>query len=179
MARFRLLLTAASLVIAAFTAQHAAAADDPLSRLLEGRMKWESTGPLVAPVERPADPCISIKDPTIVRHDGKWHLFCTIRSEKRSHQIEYLSFGDWPDANAATRHVLSISPGYYCAPQVFYFRPHQKWYLIYQAAHPRENRITCQPSPRPARLLMPPRGRPPHSCLTTSPSMSKAGSISG
>jgi hypothetical protein len=26
------------------------------------------------------------------------------------------------------------TPGLYCAPQVFYFRPHKKWYLIYQIA---------------------------------------------
>jgi hypothetical protein len=29
--------------------------------------------------------------------------------------------------------VLSITNGYFCAPQVFYFQPHRKWNLIYQA----------------------------------------------
>jgi len=111
-------------------------ADDALTRLLSGELKWRSTGPLVAPVELPDDPCVSVKDPTIVFHDGRWHLFSTIRSEKRSHQIEYLSFADWKDANAAPRHILKLSDGYFCAPQVFSFSPQRKWVLLCQVAHP-------------------------------------------
>jgi hypothetical protein len=105
-----------------------------LQRFLQGDFGWTASEPLVSPAERAEDPCISIKDPSIVRFEDRWHLFCTIRSRKRSHQIEYLSFEDWPRANAATRHVLRIIDGYFCAPQVFYFTPHRRWYLIYQAS---------------------------------------------
>lgn len=35
---------------------------------------------------------------------------------------------------SAPRHILSCHPGYFCAPQVFYFTPQKKWYLICQAA---------------------------------------------
>ena len=80
----------------------------------------------------------------IVRFDNRWHLFCTIRSVRRSHQIEYLSFDDWPQANAATRHVLTITNGYFCAPQIFYFEPHRKWYLIYQALD-KNRKVALQP----------------------------------
>jgi len=111
-------------------------ADDPIAKLLEGNFRWKSTPPLVKPIERPEDPCISIKDPTVVRHDGKWHLFCTIRSKKRTHQIEYLNFVDWTDANAAPRHILPTLPGYFCAPQVFYFTPKKQWCMVYQVPHP-------------------------------------------
>ena len=100
--------------------------------LLAGRFAWTVGAPLVAPVERPEDPCHAIKDPTIVRYKDRWHLFCSIRSQKRSHQIEYLTFTDWKDANAARRHVLTLSDGYFCAPQVFHFSPHRKWVLICQ-----------------------------------------------
>jgi hypothetical protein len=55
-------------------------------------------------------------------------LFCTIRSQKRPHQIEYLNFDDWPRANAASRHVLAITNGYFFAPQALYFSPHQCWF---------------------------------------------------
>ena len=103
-----------------------------INDLLAGRFKWTISSPLVSPVKRPADQPYSVKDPTIVHYKDRWHLFCTIRSQKRSHQIEYLSFDDWKDANAAKRHVLKISEGYFCAPQVFYFSPHNKWYLIHQ-----------------------------------------------
>lgn len=100
--------------------------------LNDGLFKWKSTGPLQGPAQRPDDPCVSVKDPSIVFHDGRWHLFTTIRSEKRTHQIEYSSFADWKDAESAPRHVLTINPGFFCAPQVFYFTPHKKWYLLHQ-----------------------------------------------
>lgn len=104
--------------------------------LLSPPYRWTLSPPLVAPAERPADPCVSVKDPTVVFHDSRWHLFCTIRSKKRTHQIEYLSFADWDGANAATRHVLTINDGYFCAPQVFYFTPHETWYLVHQVSDP-------------------------------------------
>ncbi len=105
------------------------------SDLLGGRFQWRANGPLVGPAERPEDPCRAIKDPSIVLFGGKWHLFCTIRSQKRTHAVEYLSFADWAEADRAPRQILnSASTGYFCAPQVFYFRPQGKWYLIGQAS---------------------------------------------
>ncbi|MCS6860170.1 MAG: non-reducing end alpha-L-arabinofuranosidase family hydrolase [Abditibacteriales bacterium] len=108
-----------------------------VDNLLAGVFRWTVSPPLVAPVERPEDPCYAVKDPSVVFYEGRWHLFCTIRSVKRTHQIEYLSFLDWKDANAARRHVLKMHPGFFCAPQVFYFTPHRKWYLICQASDER------------------------------------------
>jgi hypothetical protein len=104
--------------------------------LLSGRLNWSVSAPLVLPANRPEDPCQSVKDPSVVFHEGRWHLFCTIRSQKRSHQIEYLTFADWKDANQAPRHILNISDGYFCAPQVFFFTPHRKWYLLCQISEP-------------------------------------------
>lgn len=98
-----------------------------------GGFRWRCSPPLVSPANRPEDPCYSMKDPTVVFADGRWHLFCTIRSQKRTHQIEYLSFADWKDADAAPRQILTITNGYFCAPQVFWFTPHKRWYLVYQA----------------------------------------------
>lgn len=111
----------------------AAAADEEPAWLKTGIFKWTSSPPLVAPARRAVDPPHSIKDPTVVFFGGKYHLFCTIRSKVRTHQIEYLSFADWPAADEAERHVLTVSDGYFCAPQVFFFTPHNRWYLIYQA----------------------------------------------
>lgn len=128
-------------------AARVAAGESPGSAqaLLSGDFRWTTGGPLVSPVERPEDPCYSVKDPTIVRVNDRWHLFCTIRSVKRTHQIEYLSFDDWPQANAAKRHILKISDAYFCAPQVFYFTPHKRWYLILQVNEP-----SRKPSLQPA-----------------------------
>lgn len=104
-----------------------------LSLVDKGEFAWKISQPLVSPAERAEDPCYSVKDPSIVFYEGKWHLFCTIRSQKRSHQIEYLSFSDWKNANSE-RQILKMHDGYFCAPQVFYFAPHKKWYLICQAS---------------------------------------------
>jgi hypothetical protein len=111
-------------------------ADRDETWLKNGEFRWTVDAPVLAAADRPADPCYSVKDPTIVRYNDRWHLFCTIRSQKRTHQIEYLSFADWSEAAAAKRHILTITDGYFCAPQVFYFTPRRKWYLIYQATEP-------------------------------------------
>ncbi len=103
--------------------------------LLAGRFKWTASPPLVAPVQREGETCHSVKDPTIVRHKDRWHMFCSIRGVKRSHATEYLGFADWPDAGKAEHHVLPAYDGFWCAPQVFYFTPQKKWYLICQASN--------------------------------------------
>jgi len=102
--------------------------------LLAGRFQWRVSPPLIEPVQRPPDVCYSVKDPSVVHYQGRWHLFCTIRGQNRSHQVEYLSFEAWERVNEAKRHVLRMHDGFFCAPQVFYFRPHGKWYLICQAS---------------------------------------------
>ncbi len=109
--------------------------DSPaVKALLQGRFHWVASQPLIAPATRPADPCHAIKDPSVVHYGGRWHVFCTIRSQKRTHQIEYLSFTNWKEADKAKRFILDVGVNYFCAPQVFYFAPQKKWYMIYQAA---------------------------------------------
>jgi hypothetical protein len=93
---------------------------------------WEYSPPWIAPERREVEPSRAQKDPTVVFHDGKWHVFMTVKLPGRS-AIEYCAFADWRDAQAAPRHLLPLSDSaYFCAPQVFYFEPHAKWYLIYQ-----------------------------------------------
>jgi dienelactone hydrolase len=101
-------------------------------RILAGRWEWAVSPPLVSPAARPDDPCFSVKDPSVVFFGGRWHLFCTIRSQKRARQIEYRSFADWKEADRATPHVLKLTEKDFCAPQVFYFSPQKRWYLVYQ-----------------------------------------------
>jgi Glycosyl hydrolase family 62 len=120
-----------------FCAATTAAPTEPgLEAMLTGKFHWTVGPPVLVAALRSEDPCYSVKDPSIVYYQNRWHLFCTIRSQKRSHQIEYLSFSNWSDAATAPRHILGISDGYFCAPQVFYFTPHRKWYLICQINEP-------------------------------------------
>jgi len=97
---------------------------------------WEFTAPLISPEQRNNDPSRAQKDPTVVFYGGKWHVFMTVKLPGRS-AIEYCSFKKWEQANSSKRTILKISNSdYYCAPQVFYFRPHKKWYLVYQMGVP-------------------------------------------
>jgi hypothetical protein len=57
-----------------------------------------------------------------------------VRGTERSHQIEYLCFADWDHTGSAERRMLTMHPGFFCAPQVFYFAPQSRWYLICQAS---------------------------------------------
>jgi len=114
-------------------AAHDAAAEG-WSAFQDGKFSWRAAGPLVAPQAGAGDPAISVKDPTIVRDGDRWHMFCTVRFASGKVDIEYSSFADWKDADAAPRHRLRLHDQYYCAPQVFYFRPQRRWYLIYQIA---------------------------------------------
>jgi hypothetical protein len=110
-------------------------ADTVNSAIARGDFHWDATPPVLSPQDRDGDHYYSVKDPNIVRYRGRWHLFCTIRGRTRSHQIEYLSFADWRHAADAQRTTLHITDGYFAAPEVFYFAPQKKWYLIYHAIH--------------------------------------------
>jgi hypothetical protein len=114
----------------------AAPAQEAWQAFEDGRFSWKASGPLldVGPGKSAADPHLAVKDPTVVFHDGAWRLFTTVRMKSGRVDIEYLSFTDWALANQAPRHLLALHDQYYCAPQVFYFRPHKKWYLVYQLA---------------------------------------------
>jgi hypothetical protein len=112
---------------------------------LPARFQWEISAPLVAPLDRPGDRCYSVKDPSVVHHDGRWHVFASIRSQVRTHQIEYISFSSWETISQARRELLRCREGYFCAPQVFYFRPHGRWYLVYQVIE-QGRRLGLQPA---------------------------------
>jgi len=111
-----------------------------------GEFRWTYGPPVLEAKAVEGVEFISVKDPSIVREGDKWHLFYTVRGPKRTHAIVYSSFGEFGEATRATRHILSCHPGYFCAPQVFYFTPHKKWYLICQAA----DQAWGEPAYRPA-----------------------------
>lgn len=107
----------------------------------DGDFQWKVSQPFleIDPQKLPKStkhPWLSVKDPSIVRFKNKWHLFCTLRKNKTGDgriRIGYLSFRDWSEAQSQHWQVLDLTPGYHGAPQILWFEPHQKWYLIYQA----------------------------------------------
>ncbi|MBD3185117.1 glycoside hydrolase [Candidatus Poribacteria bacterium] len=121
------------------------ARSEEMSNFLKGQFSWNISKPILSPAERPDDPCFSVKDPTVVYYQGKWHVFHTTRSKINTHQIEYVSAESWEKLNSSPRYILNCRDGYFCAPQVFYFSPHKSWYLVYQVVE--ENR---EPGLQPA-----------------------------
>ena len=103
-------------------------------------LRWLSSGPLIKPISDETHHLVSIKDPTIVRYDGKWHIYATVADTAGHWNMVYLSFTNWSEAGAAKQIYLDTAntnlSGYHCAPQLFYFRPQKKWYLIYQSQPP-------------------------------------------
>lgn len=133
----------------------AAVADDASSlvraqateAVLAGNFRWDFGPPLlrVDALQLPESkehPWVAIKDPSIVKHDGRWHLFCTLRKKKQGDgriRIGHLAFDDWDAAKHANWSVLELTSDYHGAPQIFYFAPQKLWYLIYQATDPTRN----------------------------------------
>jgi hypothetical protein len=138
---------ALSLVVVAATAVGVAA--EPWER---GVFRWEASAPLidVGPGKDADDPHVAVKDPTVVFHEGRWHVITTLRKRSGQVMMEQMSFTDWSEANAAPRQTIRFQEQYHCAPQVFWFTPHRKWYLIYQASLAR-----VRPAGAEARLPLP------------------------
>ncbi|HER08650.1 MAG TPA: glycoside hydrolase [Bacteroides sp.] len=119
--------------------------DPPLSTkaqepTFETPLKWVSSDILISPVSDETHEIVSVKDPTIVRFNGLWHIYATVYSTSAgTWSMVYLNFRDWADAPEAKLTFIDVNPGlqgYHCAPHLFYFRPHGKWYLIFQSQQP-------------------------------------------
>lgn len=97
---------------------------------------WEYTAPLIAPEPRGKESSVAQKDPSIVFHGGQWHVFMTIKTPGQT-AIEHCAFAEWDKAHTAKRTILKLTDSkYFGAPQVFFFTPHKKWYLVYQVGMP-------------------------------------------
>ena len=127
----------ASLLLATAIASQVCLAQLPT----DGHFRWTVGQPFlsVKSAQLPPSPeheWVAVKDPSIVRFNDRWHLFCTLRKNKKGDgriRIGYASFADWNNAKDSRWSVLNLTLGYHGAPQIFYFAPHKKWYLIYQA----------------------------------------------
>ena len=106
---------------------------------LLGPLHWKSSGPLISPNPDEMHKLVSIKDPTVVHYGGLWHVYATTADSNGSWHMVYLNFTNWSQATSAKQYYMDNNPnlrGYHCAPQVFYFRPQKKWYLIFQSGQP-------------------------------------------
>ncbi|MEV1142196.1 non-reducing end alpha-L-arabinofuranosidase family hydrolase [Micromonospora sp. NPDC049799] len=120
---------------------------------LPSSIRWSSSGVLAGPKPDAAHPDIrAIKDYTVVRHNNAWQVYATTASPSQGWNLVHFSFADWPQANAATHTYLDtatpIGRGYRAAPHIFYFAPHNLWYMVYQTGLPTYSTSTDPSNPR-------------------------------
>lgn len=127
-----------ALLVGGFLAPLCAAEPADLPPPFATPLQWIASDVLVKPASD-ARGIVSVKDPSIVRYHGRWHIYATTADTNGAWGMVYLSFTNWADAANAKPYYLDQNPnlrGYHCAPQVFYFRPQKEWYLIYQSGPP-------------------------------------------
>ena len=100
---------------------------------------WSSTGMLLSPVSDATHDLVAIKDPSLVYVNGTWHVFASSVDSAGSYSLVYMTFPDWDHTTDPTFYYIDQTPGlsgYHAAPQVFFFAPQNKWYLVYQSGPP-------------------------------------------
>jgi endo-1,4-beta-xylanase len=100
---------------------------------LPSSFRWSSSGALISPKPDSTHANVAVKDPSVVYHNGKYHVFASTYTN--GYNLMYTSFSDWSQASAAPHYYLDrsgVGTGYRAAPQVYYFAPQRLWYLIYQ-----------------------------------------------
>lgn len=128
-------------------AQEPKGEQDSFARLWLGEFQWTVSPPLLSAHSTrlpasPEHPWIAVKDPSVLRFQDRWHLFCTLRKQQPGNgriRIGYTSFEKWQNAQDANWSLLELTDEYHGAPQIFYFEPHKLWYLIYQASDASRN----------------------------------------
>ena len=114
-------------------------ARDVAAQTLPASFQWLSSEPLVSPIADAAHPILSVKDPSVVFYDQRWHVFATTAAENNQWSMVYVNFSDWRRAAEAPQHYLNDYPnltGYHAAPHAFFFAPQNKWYLVFQSGQP-------------------------------------------
>jgi len=103
-------------------------------------LRWKSTDILIKPISDESHTIVSVKDPTVVYWKGMWHIYATAYSTSaRTWSMVYLNFKEWSEAPMAKLTYIDVNPnlkGYHCAPHLFYFTPHNKWYIVFQSQQP-------------------------------------------
>lgn len=95
---------------------------------------WITGNPVLLPGMEDSFDEVAVKDPSIVYFEGSWHLFYTARG-RNEYTTGYTCAKELAGLRVSQRHQLGNIRGkttYGCAPQVFYFEPHKKWYLVFQ-----------------------------------------------
>eukprot|EP00727_Mastigamoeba_balamuthi_P007890 m51a1_g3721 putative beta- -xylanase (1001) ;mRNA; f:466619-482220 len=102
---------------------------------LRAEWTWADNGILVDTKSDATHAVRGIKEPTIVHHNGTYHLFATIYTGNYS--MVYLNFTSLDQAASAPWYYMDQTPGFggyrtSCSPQLFYLSLQGLWYLVFQ-----------------------------------------------
>jgi Glycosyl hydrolase family 62 len=131
-------LIVAAAVLATFSTTAATATTPDHARRLPSSFQWSSTGPLIGPQSDATHDIVAIKDPSVVYYGHRWHVFASTANDAGNYSLTYLSFRHWSQAGSAPQFPLDasgIGTGYRAAPEVFWFAPQHRWYLVYQTGN--------------------------------------------
>ncbi|MEN3356253.1 MAG: hypothetical protein V7637_235 [Mycobacteriales bacterium] len=112
----------------------------PPTGTLPSSFRWHSSNALISPRSDASHNQLSIKDPSVVFANGRWHVFASTTNSAGNYGLMYLNFTDWAQAGSAPQTYLNTNPnignGYRAAPEVFFFAPQNRWYMVYQTGPP-------------------------------------------
>jgi len=100
---------------------------------------WSTGAPVLTPVSDAKHSLVAVKDPSIVYFNGKYHMFVSTVDAKGAYSMAYVNFPDWDHTADATFYYLDQNPllvGYHTSPEIFFFAPQNKWYLVFQSGQP-------------------------------------------
>jgi endo-1,4-beta-xylanase len=106
---------------------------------LAPRIAWTGAAPVMSPRSDATHDLVAVKDPTLVQFNGRWHVYASSVSTAGAYNMVHASFSDWTEAASAPLYYMDKTAGfnsYVAAPQLFYFRPQAKWYLVFQSGPP-------------------------------------------
>ena len=107
---------------------------------LSASLEWSGSAPMITPRSDASHNLVAVKDPTVVHFADRWHVYASSVSSTGSYNMVYTSFTDWSEASSAPLYYMDQTAGfdtYVAAPQLFYFTPQDKWYLVFQAGPPK------------------------------------------
>jgi endo-1,4-beta-xylanase len=102
-------------------------------------LHWSASAPLISPVSDATHDLAAVKDPSIVYFNNRWHVYASSVSKAGAYSTVYTSFTDFTEASTAPLYYMDQTlgfNGYTAAPELFYFTPQNKWYLVFQSGPP-------------------------------------------
>src|SRR5262249_33661675 len=100
---------------------------------------WSSPGPVLSPKSDATHNLVSIKDPSVVFFNNKWHVFVSTVDVNGAYSMAYINFPDWDHTANATFYYLDQTPappGYPPPLRLFLSAPQTKCSLIFQPGPP-------------------------------------------